>query len=169
VNGRLLRQPHSLEEAIATAISLEISGFDYSVGCRQVNRKNFSAYRLSLANAFDPKANSEVGSQIYRECLTRANRRFGTSGAAIRAALSCYYSGNFTTGQRKEGNQPSYVDKVLANMRPGQQSAEALAIPIIPRKSGVVARHQLSHDHSVPVPRPEAKKKKAEWDAFDEL
>ena len=172
VNGRLQRQPRNKAEAVATAQALLANGWNFSMGCRQVNVKNLGPYGLTLETAFDASKNSAAGTAIYNECLARATKKFGNGEAATRAALSCYYSGNFTTGQRKEGNQPSYADKVLASATPGQQSAEALAIPVIPSKpkgsKTVAANVPTSTDRpdegaKEPVPKP------ATWDVFNEL
>ena len=42
VGGRLERQPRNLPEALATARSLELNGYNYSIGISQVNRGHFS-------------------------------------------------------------------------------------------------------------------------------
>lgn len=168
VGGRLARQPRNLDEAVATALSLEAQGFNFSVGCRQVNKTNFARYGLTIQTAFDPKTNSRTGTDINRECLDRAIARFGTGDAATRAALSCYYSGNFTTGQRKEGDQPSYVDKVLSNVEPGRAGDSSRAIPVIPSKPKGAKQgegHSGKALNTAPVPKTEA----ADWDAFNEL
>ena len=41
VGAQLVRQPKTLEEAVATAKMLESGGFNYSLGAAQVNRVNF--------------------------------------------------------------------------------------------------------------------------------
>jgi type IV secretion system protein VirB1 len=172
VGGHLVRQPRNRTEAIATAISLEAQGFDFSVGCRQVNRANLRRYGLTLQAAFDPQANSMAGRDIYRECLGRAKSTFGQDDMAVRAALSCYYSGNFIAGQRKEGNQPSYVDKVLRNSRSDQSSVLEPAIPVVPTMP--------EHPKVVPAKGPTVtpaieaipkagNPKPADWDIFNEL
>jgi type IV secretion system protein VirB1 len=49
---------------------------------------------------------------VLTECFDRAQRKSvwaSADQAALRAALSCYYSGNFTTGFRH-----GYVGKVVA-------------------------------------------------------
>jgi type IV secretion system protein VirB1 len=168
VGGRLARQPRNLDEAVATALSLGAQGFDFSVGCRQVNKANFPRYGLTIQTAFDLETNSKTGMSIYRECLSRAIAKFGNGDAATRAALSCYNSGNFTTGQRKEGNQPSYVDKVLSNVEPGKPSDLSLAIPVIPSAPKGTKQgegHSSKTRTTPPVPKAEA----ADWDAFNEL
>lgn len=60
---------------------------------------------------------------VLMECFERAQRKSARASgdqAALRAALSCYYSGNFSTGFRH-----GYVGKVVA--------AASNPIPIRPR------------------------------------
>lgn len=172
VGGRLARQPRNVDEAIATALSLQAQGFNFSVGCRQVNKTNFQRYGLTIQTAFDPKTNSKAGADIYRECLTRATSTFGQGDTAVRAALSCYYSGNFTTGLRKEGNQPSYVDKVLSNAGRDQASVAALPIPVIPSKpkdAKKATAQTLVAEPMTEVVSKAGDKKPAGWDVFSEF
>jgi type IV secretion system protein VirB1 len=105
VGGRLVRQPQSLAEAVATAEMLEERGYNFSVGLAQVNRYNLQGYGLnSYSQAFDGCTNLRAGSQILSECHVRAKGDWGK-------AFSCYYSGNFTTGY-----QHGYVQKIFASM-----------------------------------------------------
>lgn len=132
VGGRLARQPRTQAEAVATANMLATNGWDYSVGVIQVNQKHFAQFGLNAAAAFDPCTNLRVGSVIYQDCLKRA----GGSAHAAGDALSCYYSGNFSTGYRQ-----GYVARVLA--APADGSSDAAAIPVLPngrRRPGVVPR-----------------------------
>ena len=115
VGGALQRQPRHRIEAIATASALQASGRNFSVGLGQINVGNFSRLGLSLVTAFEPCTNLAAMQAVLSECFERAQRKSpGTSGdqAALRAALSCYYSGNFTTGFRH-----GYVGKVVAATR----------------------------------------------------
>ena len=48
VNVRLRRQPQNITEAKATAQFLENAGYNYSVGLAQINRSNFSRFKLNL-------------------------------------------------------------------------------------------------------------------------
>lgn len=173
VGGRLQRQPRTKSEAVATAQALHANGWNFSMGCRQVNVKNLGLYGLTLETAFDPEKNSLAGAAIYNDCLSRATKKFGRGDSAVRAALSCYYSGNFTTGQRKEGNQPSYVDKVLANARSGQQSVSALAIPVIPSKSKNeqtnAAKALTPTNAPIEAGSKDGYLKPSAWDVFNEL
>jgi type IV secretion system protein VirB1 len=131
VRGRLERQPRNLPEAVATVKYLESKGYNYSVGLSQVNRSNFARYGLDAESAFEPCANLTAGSHILAGCFTSARTRFdaGRQGYpqadqhALRAALSCYYSGNYTTGFEQ-----GYVQRVVANAT----DTGAQPIPLVP-------------------------------------
>lgn len=108
VGGRLLRQPTSLEEAIATARSLETQGYNFSVGVAQVNHANLKKYDLdTYEKAFSICGNLLAGSRILAQCYADAGGVWGK-------AFSCYYSGDFTTGFRD-----GYVQRVLASLSRG--------------------------------------------------
>lgn len=110
VNARLQRQPRSIEEAKATVQFLENAGYNYSVGLAQVNRSNFSRFKLNFDNVFDVCANLNAGGQILRECQNRASTQ-GYRENATHKALSCYYSGQLNSAV---GTQ--YANKVLAKL-----------------------------------------------------
>jgi type IV secretion system protein VirB1 len=114
VGGRLERQPANKAEAVATAKALEQAGYNFSLGVGQVNRYNLPKYGLDYEQAFDACQSLRVGSLILKECFDRARGRIKGEQEALHAALSCYYSGNFSTGFRADfAGQPSYVQKVL--------------------------------------------------------
>jgi len=128
VGGRLTRQPSTFDEAIATAKTLEAANWNFSVGIAQINRRNLAKYALTYEQAFEPCANVRVGAKILEDCFVRAKHRSTDTQAALRAALSCYYSGNFTRGLRPDNaGKPSYVQKVLA-----QATGQPKAIPVVP-------------------------------------
>lgn len=118
VGGALLRQPSGRREAIATARALEAGGWDYSVGLGQINRRNFTRLGLTLDTAFDPCTNLTAMQTVLGECFDRAAPTARADASRLRNALSCYYSGNFTTGLRH-----GYVRKVV------RASAAATALP----------------------------------------
>lgn len=127
VGGQLERQPRSLAEAVATARDLERRGFNFSVGYGQVNRHNLRKYGETYDTVFDPCRNLKAGSAILKDCFQRAKARLGDDQQALRAAFSCYYSGNFTRGfVPDQAGQPSYVQKVVAN------AAAPPPIPVVP-------------------------------------
>lgn len=96
VDGYLPRQPQTLDEAIATAKALSDAGWNYSVGLAQVNVHNFDKHSITVEQAFHPCTNLSVGSQILEECFTRHADSIIDPQGALRDALSCYYSGNYT-------------------------------------------------------------------------
>ncbi|WP_429002090.1 lytic transglycosylase domain-containing protein [Xanthomonas euvesicatoria] len=113
VGGRLVRQPKTMGEALATVKMLEDRGYNFSVGLAQVNRYNLAKYGLSsYEKAFHQCSNLQAGSKILAECYSRSGNNWGKS-------FSCYYSGNFVTGYRH-----GYVQKVYASIQ-GQRVAEA--------------------------------------------
>jgi len=114
VGGRLARQPVNLAEAVATARALERGGWNFSVGIAQVNRYNLATYGLDYVKAFDPCQSLAAGARILQNCYTRALVQYREEQAALRAALSCYYSGNFVRGFVPDFRGTSYVQRVLA-------------------------------------------------------
>ena len=146
VGGRLDRQPRSLAEAVATAHELERQGFNFSMGLGQVNRYNLPTYGETYETVFEPCRNLKAGSAILKDCYQRARAEIGDKQQALRAAFSCYYSGNFTRGFRPDmTGHPSYVQKVVANA-----TGTAHPTPVVP------AVQAQSTDGAVPA-RPVAR------------
>jgi len=146
VGGRLDRQPRTLAEAVATARELDRRGFNFSMGLGQVNRYNLPKYSETYETVFEPCRNLKAGSAILKDCYQRARAKMGDEQQALRAAFSCYYSGNFTRGFRQDrAGQPSYVQKVVANA-----TGTARPIPVVP------AVQPQGADGAVPV-RPVAR------------
>ncbi|RFF69735.1 lytic transglycosylase domain-containing protein [Xanthomonas campestris] len=135
VGGRLVRQPKTMGEALATVKMLEEKGYNFSVGLAQVNRYNLTKYGLSsYERAFHQCSNLQAGSKILAECYSRSGNDWGKS-------FSCYYSGNFVTGYRH-----GYVQKIYASIQ-GQRGAEAAA-PI-----AVVSNGHLPKPRQVQAPQ----------------
>jgi type IV secretion system protein VirB1 len=115
VGGELRRQPTNRDEALATANQLLTDGRNFSVGLGQINVGNFRRLGLNTGSAFDPCQNLSAMQSVLTECFVRAglsHRGADTRQPALRKALSCYYSGNFSTGFRH-----GYVQKVVAAVR----------------------------------------------------
>ncbi len=115
VGGALHRQPSNRVEALATAHQLLSDGRNFSVGLGQINVGNFRRLGLNTSSAFDPCQNLTAMQSVLTECFDRAgSSRIGAEPeqSALRKALSCYYSGNFSTGFRQ-----GYVQKVVAAAR----------------------------------------------------
>ncbi len=148
VDGHLVRQPKNLDEAVATAKALEQGGWNFSVGIAQVNKKNLTRNGVSYEQAFDACKNLNLGAQILQDCFQRAKVKFPDQQAALQAAFSCYYSGNFTRGFKPDKpGEPSYVQKVLA------QAGQAVRpIQVVPAIAGS-ARVPAAAEAAAPQPR----------------
>ncbi len=126
VGGQLVRQPKTLEEAVATAQMLKSKGYNYSLGAAQVNQVNFRQYGFDThEKAFDLCANLAAGASILAGCYARAGGDWGK-------AFSCYYSGNFVGGFRS-----GYVQKIYDSISRGVTLAQTqvdppAAIPLRP-------------------------------------
>jgi type IV secretion system protein VirB1 len=110
VGGALERQPQSRAEALATARALRQAGWNFSVGLAQINVTNDGRLGLTLETAFDPCTNLAAMQTVLLDCFDRADAHTTeeqSGQTTLRQALSCYYSGNFTTGY-----QQGYVHKV---------------------------------------------------------
>ncbi|CAB3782245.1 lytic transglycosylase domain-containing protein [Pararobbsia alpina] len=110
VRGRLLHQPSSIEEAIATVRALDAGHWNYSVGLAQVNRSNWPRLGLNVQDAFDPCRNLAAGGAILQNCFQLARASQTDVQRALRQGLSCYASGSLVTGYRT-----GYVQRVVNN------------------------------------------------------
>lgn len=156
VRGRLARQPASEAEAVATAHALAADGWNFSVGLTQVNRANWTAYGLTEQRAFDPCFNLAAGAAVLQDCFTAARHAQADDRndpqAALRASLSCYASGNFSTGYRT-----GYVQRVVDNARlpvppSSHEAIPALEpIPVLPDDPAVLSTRARSRRARHPV------------------
>lgn len=159
VHGRLIHQPASEAEAVATVHALDAGGWNFSVGLAQVNRENWLAYGLNERSAFDPCRNLAAGAAILRGCfeLARQARAHASndSQSALRASLSCYASGDFSMGYRT-----GYVQRVLSNARvlppaSGSVVVPSIApIPVVPVGSDVSDPPGRSRPERHPISKP---------------
>lgn len=117
VGGRLERQPRGQREAVATALALKAAGWRFSVGLAQINDANFARLGLDSVTAFDPCSNLAAMQSVLLDCM-RAEAQ--GSQAALRRALSCYYSGNPRTGF-----DHGYVQRVVHAARSPPEDATA--------------------------------------------
>lgn len=121
VGARLERQPRDQREAVATAHALHRQGYNFSLGALQVNRYNLKKYGESYETIFDICRNMRAGAGILQDCFSRARPIYRDEQQALRAALSCYYSGNFSTGFRH-----GYVRKVVLAAGKGPEAIAAV-------------------------------------------
>lgn len=88
-----VKQPETLEEAVATAKALVASGRRFSVGLAQIHVSNVGLYGMSWEQAFDACQNLAVGQKILWNFYHRASASGYSGVAAIWAALRGYNSG----------------------------------------------------------------------------
>lgn len=105
-----IKQPNDLQTALQAVKELEKEGKNYSVGLMQINQSNFARYGVSVKQMFDPCSNLRVAEKILADCYEK--------GKSVNNALSCYYSGNFTRGYKKNFRGTSYVERVHSQPRP---------------------------------------------------
>lgn len=98
--------PVSREEAERILRRLRTQDHRYSVGLMQITSTNFRHYKVTASDLLDPCTNLSVFERILSDCYQR--------GGSLKRALSCYYSGNFRTGQKPEAafSGTSYVQRV---------------------------------------------------------
>jgi type IV secretion system protein VirB1 len=103
---QLVRQPRSQAEAAVTARQLVRLGYNIDVGHGQINSSNWSWLRLNAETAFDRCTNLRAAQTVLVDCFKRAPSR--NPQIALREALSCFNTGNFTAGFSN-----GYVGRVL--------------------------------------------------------
>lgn len=98
--------PKNIDDALSHVERLEAQGKNYSVGLMQINQSNFKKFQVTAKQLFNPCINLAVSEKILTDCYQR--------GGTLKRALSCYYSGNFNTGQRPEKafNNTSYIQRI---------------------------------------------------------
>ncbi|PWC17107.1 transglycosylase [Brenneria roseae subsp. roseae] len=104
--GVISHQPDNRAGALRVVKRLAAQGRRYSVGLMQITSTNFRHYGVTAGDLLDPCINLSVFERILTDCYQR--------GGSLKRALSCYYSGNFDTGQQQEPafNQSSYVQRI---------------------------------------------------------
>ncbi|MDT7487265.1 lytic transglycosylase domain-containing protein [Citrobacter koseri] len=122
--------PGDKTAAIRLAGLIAAKGHRYSVGLMQITSTNFHHYGVTAADLFSPCTSLSIFERILTDCWQR--------GGSLKRALSCYYSGNFLTGQQPEAafSGTSYVQRVgytSASFRdaiPGpRKNTSAVAVP----------------------------------------
>ncbi|WP_413481636.1 lytic transglycosylase domain-containing protein [Serratia proteamaculans] len=98
--------PASRADAERIIRRLAIQDRRYSVGLMQITSTNFRHYDVTAADLLYPCINLSVFERILIDCYQR--------GGSLKRALSCYYSGNFRTGQQPEAafSGTSYVQRI---------------------------------------------------------
>ena len=98
--------PSSKDEALKIVEAIKQKKHRYSVGLMQITSTNFKRYGVTATDLFNPCINLSVYEKIITDCYQR--------GGTLKRALSCYYSGNFSTGQQQEPafSKTSYVQRI---------------------------------------------------------
>ncbi|CEF32332.1 lytic transglycosylase domain-containing protein [Xenorhabdus nematophila] len=112
VGKPLNRQPRTKEEALDAIKQLDKRNANFSIGLAQINRQYFDVKEAE--SIFSPCTNLKIGSDILKDCYLRALKNGDSEQQALRKSFSCYYSGNYTRGFKKENNSTSYVERVVA-------------------------------------------------------
>lgn len=114
VGAPLISQPTSKPEAIEAAGILLEAGANISLGLGQINYRNLKGLGITLDDAFEFCPNLKAADEILSSCFKRAERDGLEGQEALKGALSCYYSNNFTTGLKREKQfgDTSYVERV---------------------------------------------------------
>lgn len=104
--GFITHMPKSKEDAVSITNQIEAKGRRYSVGLMQITSTNFKRYGVTATDLFNPCINLSVYEKVITDCYQR--------GGTLKRALSCYYSGNFSTGQQQEPafSKTSYVQRI---------------------------------------------------------
>ena len=105
-NDVISHQPDNRADALRVVKRLAAQDRRYSVGLMQITSTNFRHYGVTAGDLLGPCTNLSVFERILTNCYRR--------GGSLKRALSCYYSGNFDTGQQPESafNQSSYVQRI---------------------------------------------------------
>jgi type IV secretion system protein VirB1 len=111
--GRQIPQPHTRQEAIATARSLLVNGANFDLGLVQINSTNLARLGLTIEDAFDPCRNLAAGALMLQAGYVAARPSAPGDQAALRTALSLY-----NTGTPQRGFRNGYVARVQASAPP---------------------------------------------------
>jgi type IV secretion system protein VirB1 len=145
VNGKgkvLPQQPKNLQDASQAAEDLIAQGIDIDAGLGQINVRNWAWLGLDSTTVFDPCRNLAAAQTVLADCYSRALRGHRREQQALRAALSCYNTGNFSRGFTN-----GYVDKVLA-----QAGIQVPALKPVPGYVGSEARTVSTTEAAAPDP-----------------
>lgn len=132
-----VKQPSTLSEALLTVNKLNKAGKNYSVGLGQINVSNFKRLAKTAEDLFDPCENLKATQKILQECYIRSSKQNQSEGKNLADALSCYYSGNFTTGYKE-----NYVQKVAKNA----QVSKIPSIHLVNKELNIAASDSSSGD-----------------------
>lgn len=138
VVGGAVKQPTTLQDAVLIATKLATEKRVFSVGLAQINSANFSMLNTTAEKLFDPCENLKAAQIILTKCYARMSAENKSEAQTLADAISCYYSGNATTGYKH-----GYVARVIAN-------APTVRIPSISLLTGAnIPEQQHSESNSL--------------------
>lgn len=131
--------PNSKDAALSIIEKIEGKKRRYSIGLMQITSTNFSQYGMTAQKLLSPCVNLSVFEKIITDCYLR--------GKTMPRALSCYYTGNFESGQKKESafGETSYIE------RAGYSSASRYVVPSTQQDKA--ANKESAAPSSKPKPR----------------
>lgn len=105
-------RPQSAAESAQIVRTLVAKGHKVAIGLTQVEAGNLLKMGLTIEDVLDPCTNIRAGAQILSQFYSSALRKIGPHDpqAALHAALSAYWSGDFVRGFKG-----GYVQKVINN------------------------------------------------------
>ena len=107
VNGaRQPKQPKNSAQALKIINYLNSANANFSVGLAQINKTNFTKFKVSAESLLDPCLNLKIAEKILQDCYVRTGD--------IDKTLSCYYSGNPYRGFKKDFRNTSYIERIYA-------------------------------------------------------
>lgn len=116
----ITHMPATKAEALQIVNAIEKKGRRYSVGLMQITSTNFSQYHTTAEKLFSPCDNLKVAEKILVDCYRR--------GGNLKNGLSCYYSGDPMTGQKREKEfaNTSYIERIAGTP---QSPVQAVIVP----------------------------------------
>lgn len=155
------QQPHDLQAASQAAEDLIAKGIDFDAGLGQINVRNWDWLGLTSTTVFDPCRNLAAAQTVLSDCYARALNGYRDQQQALRAALSCYNTGNFHRGFAN-----GYVGKVLAQagirvpalkpvVHPGSPSVDPAAAGETGTATSQPAATAAGNDPEIPDRSPE--------------
>ncbi|HGJ5874991.1 lytic transglycosylase domain-containing protein [Arsenophonus nasoniae] len=137
--------PTNKTEALARIKQIEAKKHRYSVGLMQITSTNFARFGMTAEKLLSPCHNLTVFEKILTDCYRR--------GGSLKRALSCYYAGNFTTGQQPEAQfaKTSYVERI--GLSDNQKYQVPATKTFLQTKSKVLTNSQFADKPVVHWPR----------------
>jgi len=108
VNGKSVISylPKNRDDALSIIKNIEQKKRRFSVGLMQITNSNYPNLHTNAELMLDPCNNLKAFQVIIKDCYLR--------GKTLKNAVSCYYSGNFSTGYQAENEfrKTSYVERI---------------------------------------------------------